>query len=57
MSTRARGIQGIDPVRDRVRERTRREFVLGSAATTAALAALPTRTLAQLTRKPKTIYT
>lgn len=34
----------------------RRRFVLGSAATTAALAALPARTLAQMTARPTTAY-
>ncbi len=35
---------------------TRREFLLGSSATTAALAALPTRTIAQLVAQPKVLH-
>ena len=34
----------------------RRGFLLGSAATMSALAALPTRTLAQLATPPKTLF-
>jgi len=37
-------------------DESRRAFVLGSAATTSALALLPTRTLAQLAARPKTLY-
>ena len=48
---------GTGPAPELASDPTRRGFVLGSAATTAALAALPARTLAQLARRPKTLYT